>query len=47
MKCYTSVLRYKYLYYLNDKEALSGLLAVPFANDYYTVWAGQFFMHAA
>lgn len=27
------ILQYKYLYYLNDKEALSGPLAVPFAND--------------
>lgn len=30
---YTSVLQYKSSYYLNNKEALSGLLAVPFAND--------------
>lgn len=36
----------KYLYYLN-KEALSGLLKVPFANDQYPVWAGQLFVHAA
>lgn len=30
-----------------NKKALSELHKVPFANDYYTVWAGQFFMHAA
>lgn len=33
IKLYTSVLQYKSSYYLNDKEALSGLPAVPFAND--------------
>lgn len=43
---YISVLQYKYLYYINDKEALSGLLLVSFANNEYTVWAGQFLMHA-
>ena len=34
------------MYYINDKEALSGLLLVSFAKNEYTVWAGQFLMHA-